>query len=89
MTVIASIDDKEPTFQSPPQSSVHRAAPTQVGPSIATSFVTSEHLMEISDKWAGQFSRFKALLSRGNVFSTPKSTVNLYHLIWLSLIPLS
>ena len=29
----------------------------------------------MSDQWAEQFAHFEALLSRGNVFSTPKSTV--------------
>ena len=77
MTVIASVEDREPAFQSPPQSSAHPAvhALTQAGLSTATSFVTSEQLMEISDKWAEQFTRFEALLSRSQVFSTPKSAV--------------
>ena len=30
----------------------------------------------MNDKWAEQFARFEALLSRGNVFSTPKAAVN-------------
>ena len=30
----------------------------------------------MNNKWAEQFARFEALLSRGNVFSTPKTTVN-------------
>ena len=29
----------------------------------------------MSDKWAEQFARMEALLSRGNVFSTPVSAV--------------
>ena len=37
--------------------------------------VTSDQLKQISDQWAEQFARFEALLSRGNVFSMPKSTV--------------
>ena len=28
----------------------------------------------MNDKWAEHFARFEALLSRGNVFSTPKSS---------------
>ena len=39
------------------------------------SFVTSVQFEAINDKWTEQFARFKALLSRGNVFTTPK-TVN-------------
>ena len=31
----------------------------------------------MNDKWAEQFARVEALLSRGNVFSTPKVAVNL------------
>ena len=38
--------------------------------------VTSAQLKEISDQWAEQFARSEALLSRGNVFSTPKTMVN-------------
>ena len=77
VTVKAFIDDREPAFQSPPQSSVHPAKHvlTQAGPSTATSFVTSEQLMEISDRWVEQFARFEPLLCRGNVFSTPNFTV--------------
>ena len=30
----------------------------------------------MNDKWAEQFTRFEALLSRGNVFSTPQTSVN-------------
>ena len=30
----------------------------------------------MNNKWAEQFARFEALLSRGNVFSTPKAAVN-------------
>ena len=50
VTAIASVEDREPAFQSPPHPAAH--APTQAGPSTATSFVTSEQLMEILDKWA-------------------------------------
>ena len=30
----------------------------------------------MSDKWAEQFARMEALLSRGNIFSTPQSSVS-------------
>ena len=64
---------KEPTFQSPvgpsAQSSAHlsRPPPSSAQPS---SFVTSEQLSAISDKWAEQFARMEALLSLDHVFST-------------------
>ena len=38
-------------------------------------YVTSDQLLAISDKWAEQFARMEALLSRGNIFSTPVSAV--------------
>ena len=68
--VIASIDSScstEPTFSAPPS-----------GPSQASTsnFVTAEQFSLMNDKWAEQFARFEALLSRGNVFSTPKTAVN-------------
>ena len=38
------------------------------------SYVTSAQFEQMNDKWAEHFARFEALLSRGNVFSTPKSS---------------
>ena len=64
---IYSSDATEPTFSAPPQVSSQ--------PSISN-FVTAEQFSLMNDKWAEQFARFEALLSRGNVFSTPESTVN-------------
>ena len=75
VTVISQVDT-EPTFHSessaqPPASpSASASSSTQ-----ATGFVTSEQLTAISDKSAEQFARMEALLSRGNIFSTPVSTV--------------
>ena len=64
--VIASVDSSaEPTFTAPPQSTSHPAT-----------FVTAEQFSLMNDKWAEQFARVEALLSRGNVFSTPKMAVN-------------
>ena len=72
---MASVEDREPAFHSPPSTSVPSSAHAQ--PEASTSsFVTSDQLKEISDQWAEQFTRFEALLSRGNVFSTPKTMVN-------------
>ena len=75
VTVIASVEDKEPTFHSSPPVS-HPSAHAQSEASSSTaSFVTPDQLQQISDQWTEQFARFEALLFRGNVFSMPKSTV--------------
>ena len=75
VSVLAPVNDNEPTFQSPAGPSVQPAEhSTPQGPS--TSFVTSGQFLAMSDKWAEQFVRMEALLSRGNVFSTPKSSVS-------------
>ena len=56
--------------------------PSDLPPSIASSssapppsYVTAEQFSAMSDKWAEQFARMEALLSRGNIFSTPVSSV--------------
>ena len=86
VTVLSSIDG-EPTFQSPsgaiaqppaqPPSSQPSAIASTSTPSSSPppSYVTADQLSAISDKWAEQFARMEALLSRGNVFSTPVSSV--------------
>ena len=75
VTVIDSVDDREPTFHSSP-TSLPASAHAQPQPEASTaSFVTSAQLKEISDQWSKQFARFEALLSRGNIFSTPKTAV--------------
>ena len=76
VTVLAPMDDSKPTFTSPVGPSAHPTAqPTSQDASTSTSFVTSEQFMNMSDKWAEQFARMEALLSRGNVLSIPKATV--------------
>ena len=75
VTVIASVEDKEPVFQPSPSASQPAAHAQPEASSSSTAFVTSDQLQQMSDQWAEQFARFEALLSRGNVFSTPKSTV--------------
>ena len=71
--------DSEPTFQSPSgQHAQSSANPPSTPPSSSqqtASFVTSDQLTAIADKWSEQFARMEALLSRGNVFSTPMSSV--------------
>ena len=75
ITVIASVEDKEPVFQPSLSASQPAAHAQSEASSSSASFVTSDQLQQMSDQWAEQFARFEALLSRGNVFSTPKSTV--------------
>ena len=75
VTVIASVEDKEPVFQPSPSASQPAAHAQPEASSSSSSFVTSDQLQQMSDQWAEQFARFEALLSRGNVFSTPKSSV--------------
>ena len=43
--------------------------------SQSAGFVTTDQLTAISDKWAEQYARMEALLSHGNIFSTPVSAV--------------
>ena len=50
-------------------------------------FVTSQQFMAMSDKWAEQFARMEALLSRGNIFSTPVSAVKSVDSAYLSTGP--
>ena len=77
VTVLQPVDN-EPMFQSPSgqstQPSAHSSSPPPSS-SQSFSFVTADQLAAISDKWAEQFARMEALLSRGNVFSTPVSAV--------------
>ena len=83
VTVLSSVDD-EPTFQSPSGVSAQSSAQPVASPpamvsssssSQATGYVTSEQFLAMSDNWAEQFARMEALLSRGNIFSTPVSAV--------------
>ena len=70
ITIIGAVELEE-------QASVQPIAhPPAQGPSTSqpVSFVTSAQFEEMNDKWAEHFARFEAILSRGNVFSTPKSS---------------
>ena len=75
VTVIATVEDKDkdldPSFQSPRSTSSVMANPSEA----SISFVTSDQLKQILDQWVEQFARFEALLSRGNMFSMPKTSV--------------
>ena len=63
--------DDEPTFQSPVGPSVQ----TSVQASVLSTFVTSDQFMAMSDKSVKEFALMEALLTRGNIFSTPVSSV--------------
>ena len=75
VTVLAPVNDNELTFQSPAGQSAQPVAQTSAQGSSTFSFVTSEQFLAMSDKWAEQFARMEALLSTGNIFSTPKNSV--------------
>ena len=84
VTILSPVDN-EPTFQpvsgtsaqpsAQPASSLPSTMASSSSPAPTPNYVTSEQLVAISDKWAEQFARMEALLSRGNVFSTPVSAV--------------
>ena len=77
VTLLATVDD-EPAFQSPVcQSAQLSAQPSALSSTsqASTNFVTSDQFMAMSDKWAEQFARMEALLTQGNIFSTPVSSV--------------
>ena len=81
VTVISSVDS-EATFQSPSGAMAQVPAhppsdlpTTSSSSSTQSSYVTAEQFSAMSDKWAEQFARMEALLSRGNVFSIPVSAV--------------
>ena len=61
--------------QSTAQVSVQAPAPS-TSSVRSVSFVTSAQFEAMNDKWAEHFARFEALLSRGNVFSTPKTSAS-------------
>ena len=74
VTIISTVD-MEVSHQSTAQVSVHAPAPS-TSSAPPGSFVTSAQFEAMNDKWAEQFACFEALLSRENVFSTPKSSAS-------------
>ena len=78
VTIISPVDT-EPTFQSQSelsaQPSAHASPMASSSASQPPGFVTAEQFTAMSDKWAEQFTRMEALLSRGNIFSSPVSAV--------------
>ena len=73
VTVISSVEMEGHASPPSAQVSAHAPAPSTSSDS-SVSFVTSAQLEAMSDKWTEHFARFEALLSRGNVFSMPKSS---------------
>ena len=76
VTVVAAVEDKEPVFHSTPPPSSASTSTMQIQDTRSSADVTSTQLKENSDQWSEQFARFEALLSRGNVFPTPKASVS-------------
>ena len=77
VTVISSVDAEEEFLDTSAQVSVHPSGPiASASSSQPQSFVTAQQFEGMNDKWAEQFARFEALLSRGNVFTTPKTIVS-------------
>ena len=76
MTVLGSLEDEESSVDSFAHSSAHAPASASPSTSHTQSFVTAQQFEAMNDKWAEQFARFEALLSRGNLFTTPKTTVS-------------
>ena len=91
VTLISSVEMEGHASPPSAQVSAHAPAPSTSSDS-SVSFVTSAQLEAMSDRWTEQFARFEALLSRGNVFSMPKSsaTVSAHPVLFdnLSLIHL-
>ena len=72
--VIDSLDvDDQSSVDSSAQLSAHAPVASSSAASQPVSFVTAEQFEAMNDKWTEQFGRFETLLSKGNMFTTPKS----------------
>ena len=67
VTVIASVEDKEPIFHSSPPASQPSAHVQSEASSSTASFVTSDQLQQMSDQWA---------YSPGETFSLPQNLLS-------------
>ena len=77
VTVIGTLDvDDQSSVDSSAQLSAHVPVTSSSAASQPVSFVTAEQFEAMNNKWTEQFAHFEALLSRGNVFSTPKTVVS-------------
>ena len=71
---VHSSEQTAPVLQ--PSAQVSTQAPASfASTSQDVSYITSDQFSAMMEKMAEQFARFKALLSRGNVFSAPKMSV--------------
>ena len=76
VTVLGSLDEEEQSLNTSAQVLAQPSVSTSAAPSQPQPFVTSQQFEAMNDKWSEQFARFEALLSRGNVFTTPRTTVS-------------
>ena len=76
VTVLGSLEEEEQSLDTSAQVLAQPSVSTSAAPSQPQSFVTSQQFEAMNDRWSAQFARFEALLSRGNVFITPKTTVS-------------
>ena len=76
VTVLGSLDEEELSLDTSAQVLAQPSVSASAASSQLQSFVTSQQFEAMNDKWAEQFARFEALLSRGNVFTTPKTAVS-------------
>ena len=77
MTVLWGVDaDDQSSFDSSAQLFAQAPASTSSSSSQPVSFVTAEQFETMNDKWGEQFACFEALLSRGNMFTIPKTVVS-------------
>ena len=77
VTVIGTLDvDDQSSVDASAQVSAQAPVTSSSAASQPVSFVTAEQFEAMNDKWTEQSARFEALLSRGNVFSTPKTVLS-------------
>ena len=77
VTVIGTLDvDDQSSVDSSVQLSAHAPVTSSSAASQPFSFVMTEQFEAMNDKWTEQSAHFEALLSCGNVFSTPKTVVS-------------
>ena len=76
VTVLGSLDVEEQSLDTSVQLSTQPSVSASAASSQPQSFVTSQQFEAMNDKWADQFARFEALLSRGNIFTTLKTAVS-------------
>ena len=76
MTVLGSLDEEQSAMESNAHPSTQVPASAIPSASHSPSFVTAQQFEAMNDKGAEQFAHFEALLSRGNVCTSPKTAVS-------------